>query len=125
MDSVDEHEYQGALSAVQKALGVEGFSAAWSEGEHMPLDAVLEFALQEPEPAAADSATNEKEKFGGLTRREREWRHGSLRGKSNREIADAMTVGVRTIETYVTRILNKLGFSSRGADPRLGPSRRD
>ena len=34
-------------------------------------------------------------------------------GKSNREIAEAMTVGVRTIETYVTRILNKLGFDSR------------
>ena len=34
-------------------------------------------------------------------------------GKSNREIAGAMTVGVKTVETYVTRILNKLGFDSR------------
>ena len=34
-------------------------------------------------------------------------------GKSNREIARAMTVGVKTIETYVTRILDKLGFGSR------------
>jgi non-specific serine/threonine protein kinase len=34
-------------------------------------------------------------------------------GKSNREIAEAMVVGVRTVETYVTRILNKLGFDSR------------
>lgn len=55
----------------------------------------------------------EKEKFGGLTAREREVVVLIAKGKSNREIAEAMTVGVKTIETYVTRILNKLGFDSR------------
>ena len=34
-------------------------------------------------------------------------------GKSNRDIAAALTVGVKTVETYVTRILGKLGFDSR------------
>ena len=34
-------------------------------------------------------------------------------GKSNREIAEEMTIGVKTVETYITRILNKLGFNSR------------
>ena len=34
-------------------------------------------------------------------------------GRSNREIAQAMVVGTRTVETYVTRILNRLGFNSR------------
>jgi DNA-binding NarL/FixJ family response regulator len=34
-------------------------------------------------------------------------------GKSNREIANVLTVGEKTIETYVTRILNKLNFESR------------
>ncbi len=34
-------------------------------------------------------------------------------GKSNREIAESMMVGVKTVETYITRILNKLGFASR------------
>jgi DNA-binding NarL/FixJ family response regulator len=54
-----------------------------------------------------------KEIFGGLTAREREVAVWIARGKSNREIADEMTVGVKTIETYVTRIFNKLGFTSR------------
>jgi DNA-binding NarL/FixJ family response regulator len=54
-----------------------------------------------------------KEKYGGLTEREREVAILISQGKSNREIAEAMTVGVKTIETYVTRILNKLGFDSR------------
>lgn len=34
-------------------------------------------------------------------------------GKSNRAIAAALVVGERTAETYISRILNKLGFSSR------------
>jgi DNA-binding CsgD family transcriptional regulator len=55
----------------------------------------------------------EKEKFGGLTRREREAAALIAQGKSNREIAEGMTIGVKTAETYVTRILDKLGFDSR------------
>ena len=35
------------------------------------------------------------------------------RRKTNREIADEMSVTPKTVETYVTRILNKLGFDSR------------
>ena len=34
-------------------------------------------------------------------------------GKSNREIADLLVVGERTIETHVGNILSKLGFTSR------------
>ena len=45
--------------------------------------------------------------------REREVAVLIAQGKSNREIAQAMTVRVKTVETYVTRILNKLGFDSR------------
>lgn len=32
---------------------------------------------------------------------------------SNREIADTLVVGERTVETHVSNILNKLGFNSR------------
>ena len=56
---------------------------------------------------------NVKEIFGGLTAREREAAALIAQGKSNREIAEEMTVRVKTVETYVTRILNKLGFDSR------------
>jgi DNA-binding CsgD family transcriptional regulator len=62
---------------------------------------------------AVPSRRLEKEKFGGLTEREREVAALIAQGKSNREIAEAMVVGVRTVETYVTRILNKLDFDSR------------
>jgi len=55
----------------------------------------------------------ERESFGGLTARERAVAALIAQGKSNRDIAAAMTVRVKTIETYVTRILNKLDFDSR------------
>jgi DNA-binding CsgD family transcriptional regulator len=49
----------------------------------------------------------------GLTGREREVAAWISPSKSKREVSEAMTVGVRTVETYITRILSKLGFESR------------
>jgi DNA-binding CsgD family transcriptional regulator len=64
--------------------------------------------LPTPSPAQI-----EKKKFSGLTARERQVVALIAQGKSNREIAEELVVGVRTVEAHVTRILNKLGFSSR------------
>jgi predicted ATPase/DNA-binding CsgD family transcriptional regulator len=55
----------------------------------------------------------ESEQFGGLTQREREVAALLAQGKSNREIADILVVHYRTIETHVSNILSKLGFTSR------------
>ncbi|MDE3092101.1 MAG: helix-turn-helix transcriptional regulator, partial [Chloroflexota bacterium] len=54
-----------------------------------------------------------KREFGGLTEREREVAALVAQGKSNREIADTLVVGERTVETHVGNILSKLGFTSR------------
>jgi DNA-binding CsgD family transcriptional regulator/Flp pilus assembly protein TadD len=54
-----------------------------------------------------------KKTFEGLTERERAVAALIARGKSNREIADALVVAPRTIETHVHSILSKLGFTSR------------
>jgi non-specific serine/threonine protein kinase len=35
------------------------------------------------------------------------------RGLSNRAIADALSIGERTVETHVSNILGKLAFGSR------------
>ena len=77
----------------------------------MTLEQAVNYALAEQETPVFDLSL--KEKFGGLTAREREVAVLITQGKSNREIAEAMTIGVKTVETYVTRILNKLGFDSR------------
>jgi DNA-binding NarL/FixJ family response regulator len=54
-----------------------------------------------------------KAQFGGLTAREREVAVLIASGRSNREIADELVLGERTIETHVGNILGKLSFSSR------------
>jgi DNA-binding NarL/FixJ family response regulator len=51
----------------------------------------------------------ESEKFGGLTRRERDVARCLSQGKSNREIAAEL----RTVEHHAGDILKKLGFESR------------
>ncbi len=54
-----------------------------------------------------------KQAFGGLTAREREVAALIAQGKFNREIAEELVVSERTIETHVSNIIFKLGFTSR------------
>lgn len=55
----------------------------------------------------------EAEQFGGLTKRERAVSALIAQGKTNREIADALVVSERTVETHVSHILSKLGVTTR------------
>jgi DNA-binding CsgD family transcriptional regulator len=54
-----------------------------------------------------------KQEFGGLTQRERQVASAVAQGLSNQGIADELVVSVKTVEAHVSRILSKLGFSSR------------
>lgn len=111
IDPTDQPDYKRIIFRIQSALRKEVFSAAWAEGQAMTLEQAIDYALAEPEPAAVEVSL--KQKFGGLTAREREVAALIALGMSNREIAKTMIVGEKTVETYVTRILNKLGFKSR------------
>ena len=54
-----------------------------------------------------------KRAFEGLTERERAVAALIARGKSNREIAEELVIVPRTVETHISSILAKLGFTSR------------
>jgi DNA-binding NarL/FixJ family response regulator len=113
----DRVEYDRYVAAVRAQLDDAAFAATWAEGRELTLEQAIEYAFSESEISAEAStppSTRElKEKFGGLTRRECEAAALIAQGKSNREIAETMTVGLKTAETYMTRIRNKLGFDSR------------
>ncbi len=66
-----------------------------------------------PKLPAATPARLAKQASGGLTGRESEVAVLIAAGKSNREIAEELILGERTIETHVGNVLSKLGFSSR------------
>ena len=57
--------------------------------------------------------TSAAARFGGLSARERDVAALIARGKSNAEIAAALVLGRRTVETHVGNILTKIGASSR------------
>jgi len=108
---LDRLEYQRSLTQARARLPAADFEAAWQIGRSMTLLQAVDHACRRSDTASERRAL--KDAFEGLTEREREVAAWLAQGKSNREIAEAMTVGVRTVETYVTRILNKLGFDSR------------
>ncbi len=118
----DRLEYDRYEFAVRAQLDETSFTAAWVEGRTMTLEQAVAYALLETETLSP--VQNVKEIFGGLTAREREAAALIAQGKSNREIAEEMTVRVKTVETYVTRILNKLGFDFAGADCDMGDRER-
>jgi DNA-binding CsgD family transcriptional regulator len=117
MDGADQPEFERHLATLRSRLGEDGFSKAWAQGSAMTLRQAAAYALNEPEGASAGEAlptdAPARERFGGLTARERQAAALVAQGRSNRQIAEAMVVGVRTVETYVTRIRNKLGLDSR------------
>jgi ATP/maltotriose-dependent transcriptional regulator MalT len=123
----EQAEYDQDLAALRARLGEAEFSQAWAAGQILTLEQVFElaesqFVLEHPTigpdpetiPAFLPSQREaEKLKYGGLTTREREVAAQIAQGKSNQAIAGELFVGLKTVEAHVTRILMKLGFTSR------------
>jgi len=66
-----------------------------------------------PQPRSISQAQATKKAYGGLSAREREVAALIALGNSNREIADTLVLSERTIESHVSNILLKLGYTSR------------
>lgn len=117
IDPADQPDHDRILEELRGALGGTAFESAWDEGGVLPLPEIVDRALTPPltsiAAASLSSAQADKAKFGGLTARERNVAVLIAKGMTNREIAKAMDVQVKTVETYVTRILTKLDFDSR------------
>ncbi len=116
IDPADQPGHARSLQELRVAIGDEAFDTAWAEGTRLTPQQALDMAQTTMPPstnAEPPADPLDKMDFGGLTVRERQTAALIAQGKSSREIAAAMTVSVKTVETYVTRILGKLGFSSR------------
>jgi DNA-binding NarL/FixJ family response regulator len=69
--------------------------------------------LMPPDVAAALMAPDETSQLGALTAREREVLIEIARGRSNREIARALSLAEKTVKTHVSNVLTKLGVADR------------
>ena len=103
------------LDGLRARLG-DGFEGAWAEGELMTLDDAVRQAFEvgvghgQPSPA-----TRVPDRVSGLTRREIDVLELVARGKTNNEIADRLSISVRTVSTHVSNILGKLDLPNRSA----------
>lgn len=66
-----------------------------------------------PDPGPGGRSEEEAVAGFGITRRERDIVRGILQGRSNAEIAAALFISERTVETHVTNIYQKTGVRSR------------
>jgi DNA-binding NarL/FixJ family response regulator len=82
----------------------------------MTLGEAIEYALSEEEGLAPSSPTPEQsrsEQPAALTRREEEVAALVARALSNRQIASELFISERTVENHISKILRKLGLTSR------------
>jgi ATP/maltotriose-dependent transcriptional regulator MalT len=98
-----------AISAwSRQALGDDAFAAAWNDGAAASIEDLLATvrALATPESTAPSPTATPP---AGLTPRELEIIRLLVDGLSNQQIADALSISLRTAQTHVANILNKLG----------------
>jgi non-specific serine/threonine protein kinase len=110
--------YGRAVAAARKALGEPAFAAAWAAGRALELDEAVAEALDPALVAAATdlpSSTTPGAPSPGLTRREREVLGLLVTGLTDPQIAEALFIGERTVNSHVARIYGKLGVRSRAA----------
>jgi non-specific serine/threonine protein kinase len=107
------------VATARAAIGDEVFAAAWEDGRsllrsealteaHRVLDQVEQRVVVAGRAIASPSDDDVR-----LTPRERDVLRLLVAGRSNREIAEALSVSHRTATTHVTNILTKFGVESR------------
>lgn len=114
----DRVQWEHTQQLIHHLLDEESLQAARAEGRTLTLQQVVDVVFTADQPPRSEAvATPVAPPIGngknGLSAREAQVAALLAQGKSNREIAEQLVVGVKSVETYVTRILNKLGLSSR------------
>ncbi len=102
---------QRLLESARQRLTRAQAADAWTEGQRLSADeAVLATTSLRNSLSAPLRASNP---VGRLSRREREVAVLITRGLTNRQIADALVIGERTVHTHVANVLAKLVLTSR------------
>jgi non-specific serine/threonine protein kinase len=104
--------HDAALEVARAALPGAEYRAALTKGSAMDQAEAIAFALGEsarPRPDAGRPGAGP----GQLTRRQRDVAALVARGQTNSQIAASLVISVRTVETHVQHIMDKLGCSTR------------
>jgi predicted ATPase/DNA-binding SARP family transcriptional activator/DNA-binding CsgD family transcriptional regulator len=99
------------VDSVRKTANSAAFEEAWSAGQKLSLDEAVRLAEQEVQLLRSQPVRQEM----ALTAREQEIVALITQGQTNAQIAATLGIAVRTVDTHVSRILRKLGVTSRSA----------
>jgi non-specific serine/threonine protein kinase len=101
-----------SLATLHRTLSDTQFAATWDEGRALPLAQALAIAATVTPVAEEPKAAQPANPFL-LTRRERDVLRLLAKGQTDRQIAEALFIGPRTVSWHVSAILGKLGVNSR------------
>ncbi|MGE5292162.1 MAG: ATP-binding protein, partial [Micromonosporaceae bacterium] len=105
-------QHDAAIATARAAVSESAHQAAMEKGAAMSQAQAIAFALGEsPPPASAGGRRGQDRPH--LTYREQEVAGLIARGMSNSEIAAALVISARTVETHVQHIMDKLGCGTR------------
>ncbi len=103
------------LATVRSQLGEAAFATAWREGRPFSLETArneIAALVRMPPPGMAEAASRPRA-VGALTRREHDVLRLLAEHKSDREIAEALFLSLRTVNWHVRSVLGKLAAPSR------------
>ena len=119
---IEQKSVEHDLAIIPGKLQEAEFAKLAAEGRLMTVEQAISLGSEPVEginkgrnisPIFPSQREAEKQKHGGLTAREREVATQIAQGKSNQAIAADLYLSLKTVEAHVTRILTKLGFTSR------------
>jgi DNA-binding CsgD family transcriptional regulator len=115
-----EHDQRIGSACVNRSSPI--LRAAWEEGRRLTADEAVAFALSSEPPIGLDRrapedprASKTRDAPSGLTPRELDVLRLLVEGRTDREIAEELFIGHRTVASHVAAILGKIGVDSRTA----------
>ncbi|MCA9858170.1 MAG: AAA family ATPase [Thermomicrobiales bacterium] len=100
------------LAVLRRTLGEAEFSSSWAEGRGLPIAEVAALAATLA-PATGLPATTSPVGPVALTHREQDVLRLLAVGQTDRQIAEALFIGARTVSWHVSAILGKLNARTR------------
>jgi DNA-binding CsgD family transcriptional regulator len=102
--------HDAALASCREIMAGSAYKAAHAKGSAMSQADAIAFALGETvQPVQRQAGADQL----ALTRREQDVAELVAQGLSNGQIAGALVISVRTVESHVQHIMDKLGVSAR------------
>jgi DNA-binding CsgD family transcriptional regulator len=110
-------DFERMLATTRAALGNEDFATAWGRGQALSLPdaiaAATDVRIAAPRRAAGVVGDQASHRPASLTPRELDVLRLLVAGKTDREIAAALFIGSRTVQTHVAHLFAKLGVNAR------------